>query len=398
MAEKGFDLNDVIQLIDRGRQGYETAKKIYDYFRKGKTRFPGGDSDRPKQRRRYEEPDPGSREYKYPFESKHSSKAGEAAAVRQRFANPMLYRFGKERRRRRTIDNGMSFQDVKRKVVQLERAVESLDSELIIKERRYNTISVVRNRVNYNRIDVNTKSMLDNYFTDIPFWDKGTDTLVSANVIAGTVDNTFKYQTYSECILMNNWNIPYTVRIYCLVPNEDSSITPTQALTNGYTDQVYSNTTGGTNNETPLMYPTDYKQFVRLWKVIETQKAYLRPGERMKCVHATGWKQYNRAILNNHTDSYQDVLGAHSFMVRIEGPYSHEVQVGPPVVVNLAMATQAGTVLMAVKTKTQIKYDGEADFKVYKIIDQYSAQTPTYSDYTALRDRAVHSLQTGFQS
>ena len=220
------------------------------------------------------------------------------------------------------------------------------------------------NTCHYNTTDGNTVSIVELALAELRYFDPSTPgTFITTDLTSGTNYKQTICQSFSKFEVMNNYLIPCKVSVYKLVPKEDTAISPTTAITNGFAD------VGGLSNTNPQTFPTDSNLFNKLWKIQKTLKKVLYPGQMCKMSHATKEFSFDPAFVDTHNFAYQKKYGGHAYLIKIEGLVTHDT------VVTTENATTQGAVDIQIDRTIKVTYDAGIDLRFYVAVTD--AQTLT---------------------
>lgn len=222
--------------------------------------------------------------------------------------------YGYDRKARAEIKN------IKGKLNDMNQLVHNDMGKLVYRLRSTGTLSSAVNQQNQAQIIANSTSTIETVLAQLRYYDPSNpSTLVTASGVTGTFSKDFLItRSYYKLVVQNNYQVPCHVTIYLCRPKEDTSIGPQTAFTEGLTD------VGNPSANSTLVYLTDSEIFQDLWKVENSEKKYLQPGEF--CTLAVGDKKYtyDPSVVDSHALSYQSQYKAAVYVLRVEGPLCHD--------------------------------------------------------------------------
>lgn len=252
---------------------------------------------------------------------------------------------------------------LKQQVKAIQKEIKTNQATLIYKQ--CGTGRVVQSAVGQqtiNGLNPVPMSIYETILAELRFFNPSVPaTLIQGSGASGTYDRTYHFKSvYTQTTLVNNYQIPVKVKLYCVSPREDTSITPITAFTNGLTD------VGAPASTSPFVDVTDSPQFTKLWKIEKTVKKVLQPGQVLKASHSEKDIMYNPAIYDSHSLDYQKKYKCHYWFCRLTGVLAHDT----------AVTTEIGTapcgVDFQIQNKFVVEYDAGVDLKFIVIADTSS--------------------------
>lgn len=177
------------------------------------------------------------------------------------------------------------------------------------------------NECNHTGISGWLPTNLEAAISSLPFFNPATPgTLTTADFTSGTYNKDILFRTLtSKLTLRNNYQIPCNIRVYKCVPKSATSITPTTAFTNGLADQ------GAPASTSPLVFISDSEQFLDLYKIVRTDKAYLQPGDQYTVSDSDKNVIYDPSFLDSQTATLDNKRYKNfSYVVRVDGCLAHD--------------------------------------------------------------------------
>lgn len=203
-----------------------------------------------------------------------------------------------------------------------------------------------------------TVSSIEAALAGLRYYNPSTpSSLVTADGTTGSYQKEFFFKRcISKYLCVNNYQVPVKLRMYIVVPKEDTSISPSTAFTNGLTD------VGGPSSSSPLVHLTDSEEFGDLYSIVKSVICVLQPGESKLLSYSAKPFQYDPSLIDNHNLSYQRKFGCHTLVTRVEGVLGHDT-----------VANEQGTLAAGVDIQEdrvfEIRYAAGADIKTIAIND-----------------------------
>lgn len=187
-------------------------------------------------------------------------------------------------------------------------------------------------------------------------------TLTQGSGASGTYDRNYHFKSvYSKVSLVNNYQIPVRVKLYCCMPKEDTNIIPITAFSNGLAD------VGNPSLTSPYVDLTESPQFNKLWKIVKSYKKVLMPGQVMKSSINSKDVMYNPSIFDSHALDYQRKYKTLNWFVRITGVLAHDT------VVTTEQSLAPCGLDFITQTIYTVEYDAGVDLKFIVIADTSDA-------------------------
>lgn len=200
-------------------------------------------------------------------------------------------------------------------------------------------------------------------------------TFIQASIATGTNYKQSLVQYFTKFVACNNYAIPCKIRVYLVIPKKDTSLPPELAITNGFLD------IGGISNTDPLSYPTDSILFKDLWKIEKSVSKVLQPGECIKMTHSSKNFEYDPSFVDAHGLIFQAKLGAHVYLVKLEGVVGHDT------VITTEHATSQSGIDVRIDQTIKVTYDAGIDL-VYHV---------NATDATGITNECIVSLVSNEQ-
>jgi len=144
-------------------------------------------------------------------------------------------------------------------------------------------------------------------------------TLTTADGSTGTYAREYYFKSvYSRIDLVNNYQVPVVVRLYCVTPKSDTSTSPETSFTNGLAD------CGNPSSTSPCIHPTDSKEFMDTWNIQFSKKIILSPGQGCFGNYSVKDIYYAPQIYDSISLSYQKRFKTFAWCARIEGVLGHD--------------------------------------------------------------------------
>jgi len=253
---------------------------------------------------------------------------------------------------------------LKEQVKAIQKEIKTNQATLVYKE--IGTGRNVQSAVNQQTLGPLTQVTMGSYETvlaELRFFNPSVPgTLIQGSGASGTYERSYHFKSvYSKVSLVNNYQIPVKVKLYCCVPKEDTNIIPITAFTNGLAD------VGNPSNTSPYLDLTESPQFNKLWKIHKSVKKILQPGQ--VCKSSVNFKDimYNPSIFDSHALDYQKKYKTFNWFVRITGVLAHDT----------AVTTEQSLAPCGVDFLTQtnytVEYDAGVDLKWITISDTSDA-------------------------
>ena len=207
---------------------------------------------------------------------------------------------------------------------------------------------------------------LETSMTDLRFYDPAVPgTLKSVNFASGTFQRNILVKLQrSKILARNNYQSDCKLTIYLCRPKDDTSISPTQAWTNGCAKNPIS-----ISQSTLNQYPTDYDFFNDLWSVKRMVHTVLSPGQSIEASHQETNFEYDPTNYDDHSLLYQREYRSFVWLVVVQGVLSHDTTV----------ATEQGLAAAGVDLKTDtttvLEYEAGVNMKYVEVDDNLNSFT-----------------------
>ena len=142
-------------------------------------------------------------------------------------------------------------------------------------------------------------------------------TLITGSLATPTFAQNILVSASSQMIIKNNYQVPCIVTYGVAFPREDTSIQPNLARTNGLTD------VGNPDSASTLISFNDSPQFRELWRYRGRSK-YLRPGQQIIVKHFQKQFNYDPALQDSQTATYQNKVKSAVYLFRCQGILGHD--------------------------------------------------------------------------
>lgn len=213
----------------------------------------------------------------------------------------------------------------KKRIARLEKSV--LDEVSTYKNRvqNYGKIVSTDGKVGYFSHAVCNHSQLKTNLVSLPVTnDAGSIVLVSHDAKS----KSFRQRCQSKLMLRNNYQHPCKVRVYLLEPKAELNVLPDNSpngplLNTADQDWVAQTTVSAQNLQDPLLFPTDNKEFMHKWKILQTQKFDMNTGDEVTLHNDTGYFKVPFNHFEEFTEEYQARLRTRVWLIRIHGPMCH---------------------------------------------------------------------------
>lgn len=172
------------------------------------------------------------------------------------------------------------------------------------------------------RSGINTTADYEDALSRLKYYDPATPgTLITAAAATGTYQKNFLVKSiYSKLELRNNYQSDAEVTVYLARVKADSSISSTTAWGDGITTDAGSVTATSELGQ----FPTDYDVFNDLWSCKRVVHKVLSPGESTVATHAISDVEYNPALVDEHTATYQQRFRCAEWLIVVKGCLSHD--------------------------------------------------------------------------
>lgn len=276
-------------------------------------------------------------------------------------AKPTTYKkgFGRVSRKRPIPKKGL-----KNQVKELKRLAEADTGELIYRDRATDAVLCSVNGTAHSDFVLNSTSHLEGVLAQLRYYNPSVPgTLTTADGATGSFEKEFYFTTcYGNLTCRNNYQVPVDVSIYLVKVKNDTSIIPTTAFTDGLAD------VGSPTSTSPLVYLTDSPIFNDLWKITNTYKFKLSPGQQKSYSASTPKFMYDPSLTDVHGLVYQRKNKTMAFIVRVEGVIGHDTTADEQ------GCLAAGVDVMFDRT-FKVKYQAGADIKYIHVVNSASTFT-----------------------
>lgn len=218
----------------------------------------------------------------------------------------------------------------------------------------------------YNQQDsrwdsLNTLAIIEAALANLQYYDPSDPaTPIAASGVVG--EDSKKYQinnVQGRQFYRNNAMVPVKLRIYICTPKVDTSFTGEQAW-----EQGLANLTTTLTKTCPLVKLRDSDQFTELWRVKQTHRVTLLPGQEYVVHTNSGPFVFDPSLADNHNLGFQTRLKACGILTLMEGVCGHSLADDQDLVGTLPYAVD-----LIKDTAVTITYDAGADFKTVVCVD-----------------------------
>lgn len=173
--------------------------------------------------------------------------------------------------------------------------------------------------------EISKPSNYETVLAQLKYYDPSVPgTLITASAATGTYQKNFLVKSiFSKLTFRNNYQSDADVTVYLCTPKSDSSISPSQAWTDGITTDAGNVTANTEINQ----YPTDYDVFRDLWTAKRAAHKILSPGQSFDVSHSISNVDYDPALYDEHSAQYQKRFKTAMWMVVLRGTLSHDTAV-----------------------------------------------------------------------
>lgn len=143
-------------------------------------------------------------------------------------------------------------------------------------------------------------------------------TLVSVDMTSPTFQQQIRFtKSYGRLDVRNNYSVPCKATLYILKVKSDTSISPESAIAASAADET------NTTIVDRLLFPTDCHEFNDLWSIVKSKTFYLQPGQEASMNHSFPVFNFDPALADDHSDTFQKRFHSGYGMVRVEGVLAH---------------------------------------------------------------------------
>lgn len=255
---------------------------------------------------------------------------------------------------------------VARDVALLKRTVSAMRSKWTTKERDAGQLLCTGRDTSYHEVSMLNVTICNQIVDATPYYDSSTNAMTTKNLAAASQFSLKMHFAFVQTSMTakNNYEIPVICQIYVVIPRSDTGILPMTMVHDGLTDL------GVTGTPSQVMtYPSDSHIFRENWKIVRYKKAELKPGDSLYCSYRPKPFVFDPSSVDTHTIEFQKHLGAHVFILRIEGTLGHDDAAG--------YGRTAGGVDWENNRKVVLKYDGGLEFERMTVLDTSEALSTT---------------------
>lgn len=212
---------------------------------------------------------------------------------------------------------------LKKQVRQIKQQLSADSAKHLFKAINKYNVSCAVNQCNYSEIPISTATYIEAYMANLRYYDPAVPgTLVTASAATGSYQREVHFKNIRSMIeVINNYQVPCRVKVYLLKPKGDTSVVPTTYYNNSAADQVIG---GAATITTKGLFPTELNAFKAQWSIKCVKDVYLDAGARVIASHNTGAFKYDPSLFDTHALEYQPKFKTASWLIRIEGAYSHD--------------------------------------------------------------------------
>jgi len=176
------------------------------------------------------------------------------------------------------------------------------------------------NSMNFASVGSNAVANYESVLGQLRFFNPSTPgTLTTVDGSTGTYAREYYFKSvYARIDVVNNYQIPVKMRLYCLTPRTDTSTDPATSFTNGLSDA------GNPSSTSPAMFPSDSKEFSDTWNIVKSSAKVLQPGSSITMTWTAQDVYYEPQIYDSINSSYQKRFKCQVFAIRLEGPLGHD--------------------------------------------------------------------------
>lgn len=201
----------------------------------------------------------------------------------------------------------------------VEQKLRNMESELTYRTIDATPLKPAQNVVEYGDYIANDVNQIEAALANLRYYDPSNPgTLITASGATGTFSRFYKVKTYMKITIRCNYQVPCLINVYKYAVKTDTSIPPTTALTNGLAD------VGNPSATSTVVYPSDSSQLGDLWRLIESKKMLLKPGQEVSFAISFPEITYDPSIYDSQAIAYQKRNHCCAFLVRAQGVPSHD--------------------------------------------------------------------------
>lgn len=218
--------------------------------------------------------------------------------------------------------NKTNVKSLKKDVRKIQRSLNNSLSRFAYRLESANTISCAVSQQTYQALITNSVSTLETVLANGRFFNPSVPgTLITASLASATYAQKVKILSqYTKVSFRNNYQVPCLIKVMAWVPKADTSISSATAFTSGIADNA-----GGALTATDVnVYPSDSKQLVELYKLDNSAKVVLQPGQEFDFVYSFKECMYDPAYYDSHNLAYQKALGGVNIDCIIQGVLGHD--------------------------------------------------------------------------
>lgn len=252
---------------------------------------------------------------------------GGAAPLPSKSANAGSRRRKKFRKAKKC--RNMKGMTLKREVCKLSNQIKELkhSESASLGKMTYRVLTTKRQLVgdnvqNVEQHSINSTTKYEAALANLKYYDPATPgTLITADAATGSYQKNFLVKSiYSKLDIRNNYQSDADITVYLCRVKADSSLSPATAWGDGIATDA-----GNVAASSELsQYPTDYDVFNDLWTCKRVAHKVLSPGESMTATHSLENVEYNPALVDEHSASYQQRYASCVWLTVLRGTAAHD--------------------------------------------------------------------------
>lgn len=246
-----------------------------------------------------------------------------------------------------------------RQVKELKRLAEADMGTHIHRIRRIVRVTANDAMMNRGSVDASTIISLEEVLALLRYFDPANPaTLVVADGALGSYQRDYYFtRVHTVARIRNNYQVPAQIRLYGLVPKDDTSISPTVAFTNGLAD------VGNPSSVSPMVHLTDSDQFNDLWRIRVSKLITLEAGRTCRLSMTAKPFKFDPSTADSHSLTYQTHYNSMAWIVFIHGVMGHDTVLSEQGIIGAGIECSIDTVF-------EVKYPAGADIKFITLDDQ----------------------------
>lgn len=266
---------------------------------------------------------------------------------------------------------GNDVKGLKKNMREVKKKLEHSLSSLVFRGCTTGQLLTTYNLKQFIDVPLNSLALTEQALATARFFDPSNPSVpISGSLVSGTYERDLLVKTYSKITIRNNYQTPCRMSAYVCVPKEDTSVSPSTALTNGLLDQ------GNPSPTSPFVYLTDSAQFRGKWKILKSKTKTMNGGDEVHLTYGAKEYNYSPALADAHALAYQSKYQGAVLVIAITGCICHDGTTS-----SLHALQQAG-VDFFVEYKWETSYDsGGADFSDI-VVDASNLDTIVTTGFT----------------